>query len=81
MALEEQESWFVVLERDWPEEDSDDLTYEVRCCGYSAIPRWFGLIVSLGCSGNVPVEEPAEVSFLIPSENVQGALEHHPNPI
>ncbi|KAF4795569.1 hypothetical protein TURU_091995 [Turdus rufiventris] len=28
VALEEQESWFVVLERDWPEEDSDDLTYE-----------------------------------------------------
>ncbi|KAM7025696.1 uncharacterized protein M8220_016519 [Acridotheres tristis] len=28
VALEQQESWFVVLERDWPEEDSEDLTYE-----------------------------------------------------
>ncbi|XP_064493588.1 uncharacterized protein LOC135403454 [Pseudopipra pipra] len=28
VALEEQESWFVVLERDLPEDDSEDLTYE-----------------------------------------------------
>ncbi|KAL2295006.1 hypothetical protein Nmel_018150 [Mimus melanotis] len=28
VALEQQESWFVVLERDWPEEDSEDPTYE-----------------------------------------------------
>ncbi|KFP20446.1 hypothetical protein Z169_10176, partial [Egretta garzetta] len=28
VALEEQESWLVVLERDLPENDSDDLTYE-----------------------------------------------------
>ncbi|KFU92518.1 hypothetical protein M959_10019, partial [Chaetura pelagica] len=28
VALEEQESWLVVLERDLPEEDSEDLTYE-----------------------------------------------------
>uniref|UniRef100_A0A803W8J0 Uncharacterized protein n=1 Tax=Ficedula albicollis TaxID=59894 RepID=A0A803W8J0_FICAL len=28
VALEQQESWLVVLERDWPEDDSEDLTYE-----------------------------------------------------
>ncbi|XP_032567591.1 uncharacterized protein LOC116798987 [Chiroxiphia lanceolata] len=28
VALEEQESWFVVLEKDLPEDDSEDLTYE-----------------------------------------------------
>lgn len=33
VALEKQESWLVVLERDFPEDDSEDLTYEVRGCG------------------------------------------------
>ncbi|KFV48847.1 hypothetical protein N328_01216, partial [Gavia stellata] len=28
VALEEQESWFVVLERDLPEDDSEDIPYE-----------------------------------------------------
>ncbi|XP_056368317.1 uncharacterized protein LOC130264290 [Oenanthe melanoleuca] len=28
VALEQHESWLVVLERDWPEEDSEDPTYE-----------------------------------------------------
>ncbi|XP_062366415.1 uncharacterized protein LOC134054568 [Cinclus cinclus] len=28
VALEKQESWFVVLERDWPEDDYEDITYE-----------------------------------------------------
>lgn len=29
MALEEQESWVVVLEKDLPEDDPEDLSYEV----------------------------------------------------
>ncbi|KFV12989.1 hypothetical protein N339_06536, partial [Pterocles gutturalis] len=28
LSLEEQESWLVVLERDLPEDDSEDVTYE-----------------------------------------------------
>ncbi|KFV74084.1 hypothetical protein N308_15659, partial [Struthio camelus australis] len=28
VALEEQESWVVVLEKDLPEDDSEDVTYE-----------------------------------------------------
>ncbi|KFP27778.1 hypothetical protein N325_09868, partial [Colius striatus] len=28
VALEEQESWLVFLERDLPEDESDDLTYK-----------------------------------------------------
>lgn len=33
MDLEQQEPWFVVLERDLPEDDPEDVSYEVRCCG------------------------------------------------
>ncbi|KFO09123.1 hypothetical protein N312_13434, partial [Balearica regulorum gibbericeps] len=28
VSLEEQESWLVILEKDLPEDDSEDLTYE-----------------------------------------------------
>lgn len=32
VAPKQEDPWFVFLERDLPEDDSDDLTYEVRCC-------------------------------------------------
>lgn len=38
VALEEQVSWVVVLERDLPEDDPEDVTYEVWCSGGRADP-------------------------------------------